>query len=147
MELAVATSFWVDSMSYPAMCGIVKWCHSAAALVAAPFLRGRAQLAIFTNNERFVYSECDVPFPRVIPFDVSLITAIHMWSNSTNRTRPGAQRRGMPGRPFSARVRAASALPATSAGEHGSESRKLPPCYRLSSSGKCFDTRNILPFS
>jgi hypothetical protein len=103
-DLAVATSFSIYSKSFPASCGIVKWCYSAASLVAAPFLAGRAELAIFTNDPQYVRSECGASSPRIVAYDEALLGAISRWSEFTNRTRPEPRKSGMPARAFSAKV-------------------------------------------
>ena len=44
LNIAIATSFWVSPSYFPSSCGITKWCYSAKALAAAPFLYGLAEV-------------------------------------------------------------------------------------------------------
>ena len=102
-ELAVATSFSTYAKSFPSSCGIVKWCYSAAALVGAPFLAGKAELVVFTNDEAYVRLECGAQ-PRIIAYDEALVRAAALWSGATNRSRPEPRKSGMPSRAFSERA-------------------------------------------
>ena len=68
-------------------CGLIKWCYSMSHLALAPYLVGRAELVVLTNDENNVRSLCASAATRllnVLPLDETLERLIRNWTLMLN---------------------------------------------------------------
>ena len=95
-SIAIATTQNIDSAvsgSRLGSCGLVKWCYSVARLIVLPYLAGRSQAFITTNDAPHVQSLCARSFEsagasplRIERFDESLVALVRGWATALNYT-------------------------------------------------------------
>ena len=88
--LALATALSVGNPPEPrALCGIVKWCEAAVALVVKEqplsFMRQQSDVLVLTDNRSFVARECPQLQVRVLDFDDELANAVDEWCKVHNK--------------------------------------------------------------
>ena len=65
-RVAIATSFTYEPpASFPASCGLVKWCFSSRALALVPGIAGKLDTVVFTNNATLATADCGDASPAV----------------------------------------------------------------------------------
>lgn len=84
--IAVATSYLRGTNSsapaaVSASCGMVKWCFSLSQLVQLPYLGGRVEGVLITNDVAYALTICRTrPLPRMITYSDELANAVRQWS-------------------------------------------------------------------
>lgn len=79
-SFAIVTVHHQTTANSSAGCGLVKWCHSAAAFAAsAIFPPGAAEALVVTNHPTWVRNECYDTRVGVLPIDPTLAGLVQAW--------------------------------------------------------------------
>ena len=84
-RIAFATTFYFDSGSFTASCGLIKWCFSAQRLSSMPAFSEAGLLTdvlVFTNNASRVRSQCSYEgrATRVVLYPAELVELARTWA-------------------------------------------------------------------
>ena len=64
-------------------CGLIKWCFSVSHLVQLPYLAGRVEGLVVSNDRAYVRRLCQSdPLPKVVAYSDELAHAVRRWSSA-----------------------------------------------------------------
>lgn len=86
MDIALGTAISLPRHESSEECGLVKWLHNAARLASQAFLRGRAQIVVWTNaaGANFTQAACPSCGARIVPFDADLLAVVDAWATAAD---------------------------------------------------------------